>query len=61
MSKGSDNNLEFTLKKLCTYVLENKPLGDENESMPKKYFSSPNLGGIANAFIHYRSKHHHES
>jgi hypothetical protein len=61
VAKSHDKDLEFSLKKLCTYVLENRPLGDENESMPRKYFSSQNPVGIANAFINHRSKHNYEN
>jgi hypothetical protein len=47
---------EAKLKKVTTYVLENKPTGEENESMPKKYFSTQSPNGIGHAFIYNRSK-----
>jgi hypothetical protein len=37
-------------------VLDNRPTGEENESMPKKCFSSQSPSGIGHVFVYYRSK-----
>lgn len=36
-------------------------MGEENESMPRKYFSSQNPSGIGHFFVYYRSKSGFES
>lgn len=42
-------------------MLENKPNGDENDSMPRKFFLSQDPRGIAHVFIKHRSKNNYES